>query len=236
MSVRGQLLAMLEQVAEALGDDLRGRLAFVGGCTTAFYVTDAATLEGVRATDDVDLVVDLTGYGAWVRLQDALRARGFQVSAEDDVICRMRLGALKVDFMPDDPAVLGFSNRWYGLGMATAIDQPLNDRLTIRLFTAPLFLATKLEAWLGRGGGDMVMSRDLEDVLLVVDGRPALVDEVRAAEPDVRAFVAGEIAAIMQGRDFDHLLEDNIRGPEGRTDIVYRRLAQLAASADDHGL
>lgn len=236
MSVRGRLLAMLEQVAEALGEDLRARLVFVGGCTTAFFVTDVATLEGVRATDDVDLVVDLAGYGEWARLQDELRARGFRESAEDDVICRMRLGALKVDIMPDDPAILGFSNPWYRLGMETAIDQRLTDRLTIRLFTPPLFLATKLQAWCGRGGGDMVMSRDLEDVLLVVDGRPALVGEVRAAEPEVRAFIAGEIAALMRGRDFDHLLEDNIRGPEGRADIVYRRLADLAASADDHDL
>lgn len=236
MSVRGQLLAMLEQVAEALGEDLRARLAFVGGCTTAFFVTDAATLEGVRATDDVDLVVDLAGYGAWVRLQDDLRARGFRESAEEDLTCRMRLGALKVDIMPDDPAILGFSNPWYRLGMETAVEQALTDRLTIRLFTPPLFLATKLQAWVGRGGGDMVMSRDLEDVLLVVDGRPALVDEVRAAQPDVRAFIATELAALMKGRDFDHLLEDNIRGPEGRADIVYRRLADLAASGGGHGI
>lgn len=235
MSVRGLLLAMLEQVAEALGDDLRARMVFVGGCTTAFLVTDLATLEGVRATDDVDLVVDLAGYGAWVHLQDELRERGFRESPEDDVICRMRLGGLKVDFMPDDPAILGFSNRWYRLGMETAIDQALTDRLTIRLFTPPLFLATKLEAWLGRGGGDMVMSRDLEDVLLVVDGRPAIVDEVRAARPEVRAFISGEIAALMRGPGFDHLLEDNIRGPAGRSDIVHRRLEALAASGDGHG-
>ncbi|RDL48904.1 hypothetical protein BLJAPNOD_04363 [Ensifer sp. M14] len=25
----------------------------------------------------------------------------------------MRLGALKVDFIPDDEKILGFSNRWY---------------------------------------------------------------------------------------------------------------------------
>ena len=30
-SVKGQLLVMLETVAKALGDDLRGRLVFVGG-------------------------------------------------------------------------------------------------------------------------------------------------------------------------------------------------------------
>src|SRR5687768_13835774 len=113
MSVRGALLEMLERVADALGPDLRKRLVFVGGCTTALFVSDPVTLEGVRATDDVDLIVDLAGTVAWVRLQEELRGKGFRESAQDNLVCRMRLGPLKVDFMPDDEAVLGFSNRWY---------------------------------------------------------------------------------------------------------------------------
>ena len=45
-AVKGQLLHMLETVATALGDDLRARLVFVGGCTTALFITDPITLEG----------------------------------------------------------------------------------------------------------------------------------------------------------------------------------------------
>ena len=104
-------------VANALGDDLRGRLVFVGGCTTALFITDEITLEGVRATDDVDLIVDLVGRAQWAQLQEQLRQKGFAESPEDDVICRMRLGDLKVDFMPDDKSILGFSNRWYAKGI-----------------------------------------------------------------------------------------------------------------------
>lgn len=88
-SVKGQLLMMLETVAKALGDDLRGRLVFVGGCTTALLITDEITLEGVRATDDVDLIVDLVGYAQWAQLQEQLRQKGFAESPEDNVICRM---------------------------------------------------------------------------------------------------------------------------------------------------
>ncbi|WP_233443175.1 hypothetical protein [Bradyrhizobium brasilense] len=126
-SVKGQLLVMLETVAKALGDDLRGRLVFVGGCTTALFITDEITLEGVRATDDVDLIVDLVGHAQWAQLQEQLRQKGFAESPEDDVICRMRLGNLKVDFMPDDESILGFSNRWYGKGIETAASHPLTD-------------------------------------------------------------------------------------------------------------
>jgi len=40
----------------------------------------------------------------------------------------------------------------------------------------PLFIATKLEAFRGRGGGDVVTSHDLEDIVMVIDGRPELVE------------------------------------------------------------
>lgn len=56
--VREQLLEMLRAVATALGDELRSRLVFVGGCTTALFITDPITLEDVRTTDDIDLIVD----------------------------------------------------------------------------------------------------------------------------------------------------------------------------------
>lgn len=119
-TVKGQLLQMLQTGATALGSDLRERLVFVGGCTTALFITDDITLEDVRATDDVDLIVNLLGFAKWAKLQDELRQKGFAESQEDTVICRMRLGDLKVDFMPDDENILGFSNRWYAKGIETA--------------------------------------------------------------------------------------------------------------------
>jgi len=154
MTVRGQLRRMLETVADALGADLRERFVFVGGCTTALFITDPITLEDVRATDDVDLIVDLMGYGAWARMKEQLRGRGFSASPDDDVICRMRLGSLKVDFMPDDETIPGFSNRWYAKGIETSVVEPLTARLEIRRLTPPLIVATKLEAYRGRGNDD----------------------------------------------------------------------------------
>ncbi|MDH6693992.1 hypothetical protein ABIF33_001110 [Bradyrhizobium elkanii] len=128
-TVKGQLLQMLQTVATALGSALRERLVFVGGGgTTALFITDDITLEGVRATDDVDLIVDLVGFAEWAKLQDELRQKGFAESQDDTVICRMRLGDLKVDFMPDDEDILGFSNRWYAKGIETAVTVPLRSR------------------------------------------------------------------------------------------------------------
>ena len=135
------LLHMIEEVAKALGPELCARTAFVGGATTGLLVTDDFAREGVRFTDDVDLIIDIVSYGEWARFQDELHKRGFSESPEDDVICRMRLGKLKVDFMPDDEKILGFSNRWYELGLKTAINYKLNEDLAIRLLSPPLFVA-----------------------------------------------------------------------------------------------
>lgn len=227
-TVKGQLRHMLETVAEALGGDLRERLVFVGGCTTALFITDDITLEDVRVTDDVDLIVDLAGYGEWAKLQEQLRQKGFTESPHDDVICRMRLGDLKVDFMPDDANILGFSNRWYAQGIETAVSHSLTDELQIKCLTPELFVATKLEAYLGRGQNDLLMSRDTEDILLVVDGREALVTEVYRAAGDVRDFIAEQFRTLQRHDDFDHFLEGNIRGPEGRVDIVRERFAAIS--------
>jgi predicted nucleotidyltransferase len=229
MTVQGQLKAMLVAVAEALGEELRARLVFVGGCTTALYIPDPIVLEGVRATDDVDLIVDLAGFAEWVALTERLRACGFtEAAADDSVICRMKLGELKVDFMPDDEAILGFSNRWYAKGIETAVPEQLEEALEIRRLTPELFVATKLEAHRGRGEGDLIGSRDAEDILLLVDGREQLLEEIASGEPDIREYIAEQIAELLDDPNFDHFLEGNIRGPAGRVDIVYERLLAIS--------
>lgn len=228
MTVQGRLKEMLKTVAVALGDELLARLVFVGGCTTALYITDPVTLEGVRATDDVDLIVDLAGFPEWVELRERLRKQGFSEATDDNVICRMKLGELKVDFMPDNEAILGFSNRWYAKGIETAVETLLDDAVTIRCLTSPLYIATKLEAYRGRGDGDLIGSRDAEDILLLVDGRPELVDEVAAAEADIRSYIAEQFKDLLSDRDFDHFLDGNIREPEGRADIVRERFVALS--------
>ncbi|WP_367117390.1 hypothetical protein [Mesorhizobium sp.] len=101
MTVQGQLKEMLKTVAVALGDELRARLVFVGGCTTALYITDPITLEGVRATDDVDLIVDLAGFAEWAELMDQLV--GVEEATAETMTEQLRLmhAALAKHFMSD---------------------------------------------------------------------------------------------------------------------------------------
>lgn len=131
--------------------------------------------------------------------------------------------------MPDDAKILGFTNRWYARGIEQSKPYQLTDDLVIKILPPELFVATKLEAYKGRGDNDLMLSRDMEDILLVVDGREELVGEIDAADEDIRKYIASQFYDIQQGIDFDHFLEGNIRGPGGRVDIVRERFSRITA-------
>lgn len=71
------------------------------------------------------------------------------------------------------------------------------------------------------------MSRDLEDILLVIEGRKQIVAEIQQADADIRQFIAEQFALLLENPDFEHFLAGNIRGPEGRIDIVREHFATL---------
>src|SRR5262245_46260364 len=157
---------------------------------------------GIRPTKDVDAIVDVTSYSKYAALADRLRAIGLvEDTTEGAPLCRWRHGALIVDVMPTDASVLGFSNRWYpdAIETATTIDVAGHR---VRIVTPALFVATKLEAFRGRGGGDVFASHDLEDIIAVVDGRSEIVSDVAAASSGVRDYIAAEIRALLDNRDF----------------------------------
>jgi hypothetical protein len=117
--------------------------------------------------------------------------------------------------------------------MRSLVTHRLSDDLGIRIVTGPLFIATKLEAFKGRGKGDFFGSRDLEDLISVVDGRPALVTEARAGEADLQAYLRAAIAGLLATRGFldalpGYLLPDAAN--QSRIGIVMRRLQELASS------
>ena len=53
-------IMLLETVAQHLGAELLERMVFVGGAVAGLLITDPA-MPSIRPTEDVDLVVHLTG-------------------------------------------------------------------------------------------------------------------------------------------------------------------------------
>jgi predicted nucleotidyltransferase len=225
---------LLVRMAEALGE-LRERLVFVGGCATALLMTDTAAAP-VRATQDVDAIVAVATLPEYQRLGEALKVRGFrQTAAEGEPPYRWSVGGMKLDVMPAEEKVLGFSNRWYALALHTAVPFPLPAGPSIRLITPACFLATKLEAFESRGHGDYLESHDLEDVLSLVDGRPQLVAECAGAEPELRRYVAGVFERLLADTGFLNALPGLVidGSPATRAPLVVERLRAIVAGGAD---
>ena len=214
-------------MALALGPELLGKVAFVGGCTTGLHLTDDLAKEGVRHTMDVDLIVPVIGAVEWISLQHELRKRGFidDIVGESPV-CAMKLGELRVDFMPDDADVLGFGNRWYREALSTAISVQLMAT-HIRLVSPVYFLATKFEAYKGRGDGDLLASQDVEDVLTIFNGRREIVDEVLAASPELLDYLRREVATLLGHPDIDYAVQSASGGDPGVAGVIYERLESV---------
>lgn len=219
-------LPALRRIAEALGE-LREQVVFVGGAVAGLLVTDPLA-DAVRATRDVDAVVNASR-ATFHRIEEQVAAQGFARDMNSDVICRWvhKDSGLVFDLMPVQPEVLGFSNRWYPYAVDSAVPLDLGDGITIRLVSAVAFVATKLEAFVSRGGGDFMSSHDLEDVLNVVDGREELLEELAAAPTELKHAVAGVFAHLLANSDFNNVLEGLIAEPD-RAGLVTERLRALS--------
>lgn len=216
-------------VAIALGEELLRKVVFVGGCTTGLLVTDEYTREQIRYTDDVDLIVDVIGKTEWFKLREQLRKRGFTEAMDDEVVCRMRLDGLKVDFMPDDGEILGFTNRWYADSLVNSFTYKLMDDLTIQVVSAPYFLATKLEAYQGRGNNDPMMSHDIEDIFNIIMGRHELIDEIFSSDPQLQIYLKEKITELMSHADFESAVAGNTLGDSAFGAIVFDKLEKIKA-------
>jgi hypothetical protein len=187
-------LALVEVVAEAL-HGLCGELVFVGGAITGLLLTDPAA-RPPSATKDVDVIVSVTTRTEYLgSLSERMRALGFREdTSEDAPLCRWRWrDGIKLDLMPTDPTILGFSNRWFADAFIHARRCGLPSGKSIRVVTAPHFIATKLEAFLSRGGGDYMGSKDIEDLVAVLHGREEIVTDVLAASAELRAYLSSRL-------------------------------------------
>ncbi|NBC96879.1 MAG: hypothetical protein GVY27_11055 [Deinococcus-Thermus bacterium] len=207
---------------------------FVGGATIELLVTDPAA-PPARPTLDVDLVTPVASRSAFYALEARLRDAGYRPAMEGP-ICRWTIDGIAVDLMPPVPTILGFSNRWYGDLIEHAVHVELADGTRILIGDAPHTVATKLEAFRGRGEGDIRFSRDVTDVVTLVDGREELRDEIERAPGEVRRYVASSFARLVGDPDFvdavsGHLPPDD--ASQRRAPWVVERVRRIASLARD---
>lgn len=226
---------MIKQVAGRLGP-LRSKVVFLGGSATGFHITDKAAPE-IRATKDVDIIVEVASVVEYHRLEKTLIELGFfQKIQEDDPICRWYINDAIVDVMPTEENILGFSNRWYQQAIKNSVKIKLEPDLEILIVTAPYFLGTKLDAFFGRGKGDYLVSHDMEDIINFINGRVEILEDVKNAEPNLKDFIIKSFQGFLADELFldalpGHLLPD--QASQARRSIVLERIKKIAEPGSD---
>ena len=75
-----------------------------------------------------------------------------------------------LDAVPANTRLAGMGGRWLQHAIATPARHQLPSGTEIRVVPPTWLLVPKLQAFADRGGSDPLLSRDFEDVVLLVDG------------------------------------------------------------------
>lgn len=220
----------LVSVAKQLANVGMSGTVFVGGGIVGLMLTDpAAPLP--RQTLDVDVVVPVSTRRAYNDLELRLRASGHS-QPPNSPICRWLIEGVIVDLMPPISSILGFSNRWYPDLVAHATEVTLNEGTTIRIASAPYLIASKIEAFLDRGKGDPRFSHDLTDIIIVLDGREELSQEIANAPTDVRTYISATFQQLLESPAFLEALSGHLPGDaasQARATIILERMNRMAS-------
>jgi len=94
----------------------------------------------------------------------------------------------------------------------------LSDGQKIQVVNPVHFVATKLEAYLGRSNSDPLSSHDIEDILTVVDGRPELVEEVIGSEKLLSDYIVKQLRELT---DFEYAVQTTANNNSQRELVMY---------------
>jgi predicted nucleotidyltransferase len=188
-------ITRIKAVYNALGE-LRDRVVFVGGATVSLYADRQAP--DVRETDDVDILVEISSRWKYADLEEQLRNMGFKNDLDSKFLGRYLLPGLIVDVMPTEESILGFSNKWYSEGFRTAIDCIIDEKHTVKIFTAPHFVASKLEAFKNRGNNDGRLSDDFADIVFILENRRSIWTDIYNSEKELKEYLKDEFSRLQK--------------------------------------
>ena len=206
-----QNITRIKAVYNALGP-LKDKVVFIGGATVSLYAEyeNGIREDLVRPTDDVDILIELWAYHDYAMIEEQLRSIGFQNDMESGVICRYKVQGITVDVMATGEGVLGFGNRWYQDGFKHSIQLTLDDQHIIRIFSAPYFIAAKLEAFKSstrEDNNDGRVSQDFEDIIFLFEHRKSIWQEMSECDPELKAYLQTEFTRISAQPAFEEWVD-----------------------------
>lgn len=218
-------LEAIGKVAKAL-KELKDSMVFIGGAVLGLYADDMAAGE-VRPTTDVDLTVRMIRYGSWAMMEERLAELRIFPDPFGRAICSYKYEDIPIDIMPSEENPVGPLNPWYKKGFEDLIKIEVEGE-EIQLFSAPVYLATKFEAFNGRGN-DYRTSHDFEDIIYILDNRAALVNEIANSDQEVREFIRNQVSRIMDNLHRDEIISAHLDPylVEERFPVILSRMKKI---------
>jgi predicted nucleotidyltransferase len=198
------------KVAKALSK-LNRKVVFVGGAVVSLYI-ESNLAEDVRPTKDLDLSFQITTVNQLEELRRDLVELGFKEARDEKVICRFTFDDLLIDVMSTQEIGWAPSNQWYDLGFQHAYAQELDD-IEINLMPLPYFLAAKLDALFDRGINDLYASRDLEDIVYLLNYVSSINNKVLSGDKAVRHYIAETINEMLNNNKMMYAIEAHVYPP-----------------------
>lgn len=206
-----QNITRIKAVYNALGP-LKNNVVFVGGATVSLYAEyeNGIPEDLVRPTDDVDILIELWAYHDYAKMEEQLRSFGFKNDIESGVICRYIIHGITVDVMATGEGILGFGNRWYPDGFKKSIQRFLDDQHTIRIFSAPYFVAAKLEAFKSptrKDNNDGRVSQDFEDIMFLFEHRQSIWQEMSDCDMSLKTYLQEAFTSLLENPAFEEWVD-----------------------------
>lgn len=213
-------IEMLAVVANGLGE-MRNEVVFVGGSVAELYANDPAASD-IRATLDIDCVIEISSRMRYYELEERLRAKGFRNDTTQGApLCRWIYNHIIVDVMPIDDEILGFSNQWYKGGVENKVTKRLPDGSDIFIFPVPYYLGAKFEAMLSRGGNDLRTSHDFEDIIYILDNTTDIAEQISQADDSLKIYLSNQFKALLANINIEEAIECALpRGAEERAKYI----------------
>ena len=204
--------------------------AFLGGSVLSLLVTDPVA-DTIRVTKDVDVMMNIRTRSEYHRADRLLESLGFKHDTREDApICRWVYEDVTVDVLPIREEVLGWNSKWFKEALDEATTVNCGDR-TLRIVSAPYFVALKLEAFEDRGKRDFFTSTDFEDIICLFNGRETIVEEIASSEK-LRKGLAAKFKEYLASHDLEDAIEGFVQtedSPEVRKDAILQRFRAVAA-------
>jgi len=144
----------------------------------------------------------------YYKLEDELRKKGFKNDTSSGApICRWIFDGIKVDVMPANESIIGFSNQWYNKGLLSIVMKSLPDSNTIAVLSPAYYLASKFEAHYSRGGHDLRQSRDFADIVYVIENCESILEEISDSDNEVKVYLAASCGKLLRRDDLKEGIE-----------------------------